>query len=196
MSIQLLVGLANPGKDYANTRHNAGEWFIARVAQACDATLKKETKFHGWYTSTHYDNDKCHLLVPTTYMNLSGQSISACMKYLKLTPENILVAHDDIDLPAGVVKLKFDGGDGGHNGLKDTIAHLHTKQFYRLRIGVGRPTHHKEVVDYVLEAPSRADRDLIDENIEQAITVLPLLLKGEMQKAMHRLHTQEKDNGA
>lgn len=186
--IQLIVGLANPGKEYAQTRHNAGAWFVDEILTATHASLKVESKFHGLYTKTHYQDHDVQLLVPSTYMNLSGRSVRACMEYKKIMPGALLVAHDEIDLPVGIVKIKFDGGDGGHNGLKDIISHLHTKQFYRLRIGVGRPKN-KEVVDYVLEPPSKADRLKIATAINQAIDVLPLLLAGHMQKAMHALHT-------
>lgn len=186
--IQLIVGLANPGKEYALTRHNAGAWFVEEILNTVRATLRPETKFRGLYTTTQFQQQAIQLLIPTTYMNNSGQSVRACMDYKKITPAALLVAHDEIDLPVGIVKLKYDGGDGGHNGLKDIISHLHTKQFYRLRIGVGRPAN-KEVVDYVLEPPSKADRIKIAEAITQSISVLPLLLEGEMQKAMHALHT-------
>lgn len=186
--IQLFVGLANPGKEYENTRHNAGAWFIDELAKQLDVNLRSERKFHGLYTATKSDHHACELLIPTTFMNLSGKSVHACMQYHKITPDMLLVAHDDIDLPVGVMKLKYDGGDGGHNGLKDIISHLHTKQFYRLRIGVGRPVR-KDVVDYVLEPPSKADRQLINDGIERALSIVPLLLEGKMQIAMQNLHT-------
>lgn len=188
--IQLIVGLANPGKDYAETRHNAGAWFVEEVAAAAQVTLRQEAKYHGFHYFVHIDHHPCHLLIPTTFMNLSGQAVRACMTYLKLTPDTILVAHDDIDLPPGTIKLKFDGGDGGHNGLKDIIRHLHTKQFYRLRIGVGHPGNSRDVVDYVLKNPSKSDRKTIDQSIQKAQDALPLILQGEMQKAMQQLHTE------
>ncbi|MBV9575090.1 MAG: aminoacyl-tRNA hydrolase, partial [Gammaproteobacteria bacterium] len=161
-AIQLIAGLANPGKDYANTRHNAGAWFIDELAQRAQAVLRLEAKYHGLHSIVSLENHACHLLIPTTFMNHSGQALRACMSYHKISPEALLVAHDDIDLPAGVIKLKFDGGDGGHNGLKDIIRHLNTKQFYRLRIGVGHPGQSKDVADYVLQAPSKSDREKID----------------------------------
>lgn len=189
-SIQLIIGLANPGKDYADTRHNAGAWFIQTIIEHTHARLKAEPKFHGLYGQANFPNHVCQLLIPTTFMNLSGQSVQACMSYHKISPAQILVAHDDIDLPVGTIRLKFDGGDGGHNGLKDIIRHLHTKQFYRLRIGVGRPAHSKDVLDYVLKVPSKTDRATIELNLDQAYNVLPLLFEGFPQKAMHQLHTQ------
>jgi PTH1 family peptidyl-tRNA hydrolase len=122
-------------------------------------------------------------------MNLSGQAVRACMHYYQIDPSSILIAHDDIDLPVGTIRLKYDGGDGGHNGLKDIIHHLHTKQFYRLRIGVGRPKNSQEVIDYVLSKPSKAEKQEITTALEQAQGVLPLLVNGELQKAMQMLHT-------
>lgn len=188
--IQLIVGLANPGKEYADTRHNAGAWFIEKIANEANASLRMEPKFHGLHTIAHFGRHNCHLLIPTTFMNLSGQAVRACMAYNKIEPESVLVAHDDIDLPAGTVKLKLDGGDGGHNGLKDIIRHLSTKRFYRLRIGVGRPQHHDHtVVDYVLNAPSKMDREKINNALLDAEAVLPLLLSGQSQQAMQQLHT-------
>lgn len=189
-SIQLIVGLANPGKEYENTRHNAGAWWVEAIASSAHAVLRRESKYHGLHSLIQLHDNSCHLLIPTTYMNLSGQAVHACMNYHKIAPGAILVAHDDIDLPAGTVKLKFDGGDGGHNGLKDIMRHLNTRQFYRLRIGVGHPGNSKDVVDYVLDNPSRADRSKIDDALARADEALPLILGGEMQKAMQKLHTE------
>ncbi len=187
--IQLIVGLANPGKEYADTRHNAGAWFIDEILSQLNVQLRPESKYHGLYGSFKTQDHLCHLLIPTTYMNHSGQAVRACLNYLKLPPEALLVAHDEIDLPVGAVKLKFDGGHGGHNGLKDIMRHLNTKQFYRLRIGVGRPKNSHDVVDYVLDRPSKADRKSIDQAIATVQDVMPLILQGEMQKAMHQLHS-------
>lgn len=189
-SIQLVVGLANPGKEYADTRHNAGAWFIEMLAQSAHANLRFETKYHGLHALAQLHEQSFHLLIPTTFMNHSGQAVGACMNYHKIPAKSILIAHDDIDLPVGTIKLKFDGGDGGHNGLKDIIRHLNTKQFYRLRIGVGHPGISNEVVDYVLNKPSKADLKKIHHALEQAQNVLPFILIGEMQKAMHQLHTE------
>lgn len=187
--IQLIVGLANPGPEYAKTRHNAGAWFVEEAANHANARLRQEAKYHGLHGLVNLHGHACHLLIPGTFMNLSGRAVHACMNYHKIAPDAILVAHDDIDLPVGTIKLKFDGGDGGHNGLKDIIRHLNTKQFYRLRIGVGRPVNREDVVDYVLHQPSKADRQKIDEALVQAQDALPLILAGEMQKAMQALHT-------
>lgn len=189
-SIQLIVGLANPGKEYADTRHNAGAWFVEDIARSAHASLRLEAKYHGLHSLAKIDDQPCHLLIPTTFMNLSGQAVRACMSYHKIAAGSILVAHDDIDLPVGTIKLKYDGGDGGHNGLKDIIRHLNTKQFYRLRIGIGHPGQSKEVEDYVLSPPSKADRQKIDDALIAAHAVLPLILQGEMAKAMQQLHTE------
>lgn len=188
--IQLIVGLANPGQEYADTRHNAGAWYVEALAANARASLRFQAKFHGLYALAQCDQQPCHLLIPNTFMNLSGQAVRACMSYYKIPPNEVLIAHDEIDLPTGTVKLKFDGGDGGHNGLKDIIRHLSTKQFYRLRIGVGHPGHSKDVSDYVLTAPSKADKQKIESAIDQALTITPELMQGELQKAMQRLHTE------
>jgi PTH1 family peptidyl-tRNA hydrolase len=189
--IKLIVGLANPGAEYANTRHNAGEWFVNTLVTADHINLRHDAKYHGLYGQMKLHQMPCHLLIPTTFMNLSGQSVRALANYLKITPAEILIAHDEVDIPAGTIKLKFDGGDGGHNGLKDIIRHLNTKQFYRLRIGVGRPRPGQDTADYVLARPSKADRQQIDLAISQSLDALPLILEGEFQKAMQLLHTQE-----
>ena len=189
--IKLIVGLANPGSEYANTRHNAGEWFVNTLIDAANISLRQEIKYRGLYGQMKLQQLTCHLLIPTTYMNLSGQSVRALAAYLKITPAEILIAHDDVDVPVGTIKLKFDGGDGGHNGLKDIISHLNTKQFYRLRIGVGRPRQGQDTADYVLDRPSKSDRKLIDQAISQSTEILPLLLTGEFSKAMQVLHTEE-----
>lgn len=188
-TIQLIVGLANPGNEYAETRHNAGAWFVENLAQSIDARLRHEAKFHGLHAQVKLHQQPCHLLIPSTFMNLSGQAVLACMRFYKLTPDAVLIAHDDIDLPVGSVKLKFDGGDGGHNGLNDIIRHLNSRQFYRLRIGVGHPGHSKDVVDYVLSNPSKADKQKIEHALADAEAVLPMMMNGEISKAMQALHT-------
>ena len=190
MPIQLIVGLGNPGEKYANTRHNAGAWFVEDLARSTPCTLRPEAKFHGKLAVTALSGHEYQLLIPTTYMNNSGQSVRALIKFHKLPPEAILVVHDEIDLPPGIARLKFDGGAGGHNGLKDIIDQLQTKQFHRLRIGVGHPGNSDDVADYVLNSPSKADRQLIGDALQRAQTVLPLILEGELQKAMQQLHSE------
>lgn len=191
--IQLIVGLGNPGQKYEQTRHNAGAWFVTELAQASHVVLRKETKYHGLHAQIVLHHQECHLLIPTTFMNLSGQAIQAVANYYKIPPANILVAHDELDLPVGEVRLKFDGGHGGHNGLRDTIEHLNTKQFYQLRIGIGRPPQHseEEAVDYVLNPPSKAERKIIDTALHDANKILPHLMEGQFQQAMHELHTKK-----
>jgi len=192
--ISLIVGLGNPGSEYEDTRHNAGAWFVHSLANDTHATLHPAIKFHGLHAITKLHGHDCHLLIPTTFMNLSGQSVQALAKYYKIEPENILVAHDEIDLPIGEIRLKFDGGHGGHNGLRDLINHFGNK-FHRLRIGVGHPGNSKLVENYVLHPPKKEERVLIDHAISKAEKVIPLLLDGEFQRATMALHTKGEKNG-
>lgn len=187
--IRLIVGLGNPGAEYEQTRHNAGAWFVFELARLAHATLRHESKFHGLHVFTKLNDKDCHLLIPTTYMNLSGKAVKAVSNFYKIPPNSILIAHDELDLPVGVARLKFDGGAGGHNGLIDSIDHLNTKQFYRLRIGIGHPGNSKEVINYVLKPPKKSEREQIDDSIKNAIEILPLLMDGHYQKAMHKLHS-------
>lgn len=191
--IKLIVGLANPGREYENTRHNAGEWFARELSADIHSDFRAYAKFHGLLAEAKRDDQAYHLLIPTTFMNLSGRAVRAVASYYKIPPEAILIAHDEVDLPTGTIKLKFDGGDGGHNGLKDIISHLNTKKFYRLRIGVGRPKPGQDTADYVLSKPSKSDRTLIDAAISQSLEILPLILAGQFQKAMNALHTAKLD---
>ncbi len=180
--IKLIIGLANPGDRYTNTRHNAGEWFVNLFASTSD--WKKENFLHA-----RVAKKDILFAVPTTYMNLSGQAAQALAHYYKITPEEILVAHDEIDLPAGTIRLKKAGGHGGHNGLRDIIKHLGTQNFWRLRIGVGRPTLAAQVESHVLNPPTKEERQHIDLSLTNAETITPLLLEGQFQKAMQLLHT-------
>ncbi len=187
--IQLIVGLGNPGVEYEKTRHNAGVWFVEELANQAHAILRHTTKFQGQHCFTKLHHQDCHLLVPTTFMNHSGQAVQALASYYKIPSEAILVVHDEIDLPAGEVRLKFDGGHGGHNGLRDIIQHLGTHKFYRLRIGVGHPGNKKDVIDYVLKLPAKEERHQINLALQEANKIIPLMLEGAYQKAMHQLHT-------
>ncbi len=187
--IQLIVGLGNPGAEYEHTRHNAGVWFIQDIAHRFHATLRYESKFLGFHALVDINGCKIHLLFPTTYMNHSGQSVKLLANYYKILPANILVAHDEIDLPVASIRLKFDGGDGGHNGLKDIMRHLNSKQFYRLRIGIGRPLHSAEVHDYVLSPPKKTELIEIQESLVAVESILSLLIAGEFAKAMQKLHS-------
>jgi PTH1 family peptidyl-tRNA hydrolase len=186
--IKLIVGLGNPGLEYESTRHNAGAWFINILSDMTHETLSHEPKFHGLFTRTRLHETEVYLLIPQTYMNRSGLSVKTVANYYKIPPEAILVAHDDVDIPVGDIRLKFDGGAGGHNGLVDIIGHLGTRQFYRLRIGVGRPKTGKEVIDYVLKPPKKTERLQIDSGLQEACKVIPCVLEGNFQKAMRELH--------
>ncbi|MEW6766013.1 MAG: aminoacyl-tRNA hydrolase [Pseudomonadota bacterium] len=186
--IRLIVGLGNPGAQYADTRHNAGFWFVDEVARMAGATLRPEPRFHGVAARATLDGRELWLLQPTTYMNRSGQSVAALARFYKIAPEQILIAHDEIDLPAGQIKLKYAGGHGGHNGLRDLHAHLGTPNYWRLRIGVGHPGSKDLVVDYVLHAPSKVDREKIDFTIDEARRQLSTLLRGDATAVMNHLH--------
>lgn len=187
--IHLIVGLGNPGADYEHTRHNAGAWFILELAKTFHANLRHEAKFHGFHGTARIHGHECHLLIPTTFMNLSGQSVNAFASYYKIPANEILVAHDELDLPTSEIRIKFDGGHGGHNGLRDIIRHLNTNQFHRLRIGIGHPGNSKDVTNYVLKNPGKSEREEIDAAMARANAVLPFMLEGEFQKAMMQLHS-------
>ncbi len=190
--IQLIVGLGNPGPEYASTRHNAGAWFVERLCEQTRTPLSPESKFKAHVALISHLSHSFRVLVPATYMNHSGQSVGAICHFFKLEPKHILVVHDELDLPVGSARLKFDGGDGGHNGLKDIIRHLNTKEFYRLRLGIGRPSVREDVSDYVLHRPSISDQQSIFEGIDKAIQVLPEIITGNFSKAMTTLHTLTK----
>lgn len=187
--IKLIVGLGNPGDKYDLTRHNAGFWFVDEIARQFGAVFRPETKFLGQAARVQTAELDVWLLKPATFMNRSGQSISALAKFYKIPVESILVAHDELDLPVGVAKLKKAGGHGGHNGLRDTIAAM-GKEFLRLRIGIDHPGHRDQVVDYVLKAPSKIDRQVIDDVCYRASKVIPELAAGDIEKAMMILHTK------
>ena len=187
--IKLIVGLGNPGEKYERTRHNAGYWWVDAVAAAKRATWKKETKFSGWTTRVEEGGREFFLLKPSTYMNESGRSVSALMRFFKIEPPELLVVHDELDLAPGVVKLKRGGGTGGHNGLADIGDALDTKDFWRLRIGIGHPGDRDLVADYVLDRARRAEQDAIDPPFERSLDLLPRLATGRLQDAMAWLHT-------
>ncbi len=187
--IRLIVGLGNPGAQYADTRHNAGFWFVDEVARTTGATLRAEPRFHGLAARIMLEGHELWLLEPSTFMNRSGQSVAALARFYKIAPEQILIVHDEIDLPVGLVKLKYAGGHGGHNGLRDLHAHLGTPNYWRLRIGVGHPGSKDLVVDYVLHAPSKVDREKINSVIDEASRQLPDLLRGDAARVMNHLHS-------
>ncbi|MCX7115782.1 MAG: aminoacyl-tRNA hydrolase [Gammaproteobacteria bacterium] len=189
MPLKLIIGLRNPGAEYEQTRHNAGAWFIDALLQDYAGTTKEEKKLQGTLSSIQIQQLPCLTFTPASYMNLSGLSVRRITDYFKLTPADILIVHDDLDLPVGTIKLKADGGHGGHNGLRDIIQHLGTAAFHRLRIGIGHPGQREEVHHYVLNAPSKHDRLMINTAIEHSMVFLPFALQGEWSKAMQILHT-------
>lgn len=187
--IRLIVGLGNPGANYHSTRHNAGFWLVDELARDHAISLKNETRFHGEVGKFNARGGDIYLLKPTTFMNRSGQSISALSEYFKITPEQTLVMHDELDLDPGDIRLKKSGGHGGHNGLRDTINHI-GKEFYRLRIGIGHPGDRNLVVNYVLKNPSKDDLQKIEDASQRFINIMPTLLDGRFDKAMQELHTK------
>ncbi len=191
MFIKLIVGLGNPGPQYEKTRHNAGAWVIEALAAQHRVVLKPEIKFKGLVGVLHHSSNDCRLLCPTTFMNLSGHSVKALADFYKLEPTQILVIHDELDLPAGTAKIKRDGGHGGHNGLRDIIAQLHSSDFYRLRIGIGHPGQKELVADYVLQKPNKSDQQQIDDAITSALIVIPDIMDGHVERAMQKLHTEK-----
>ena len=187
--IRLVVGLGNPGRDYEDHRHNAGFWFVERLAHLHGAVFRQEPRLLGQLASIVLAGYECRLLKPSTYMNRSGQAVASVAHYFKILPEQILVAHDELDLPAGVVRLKYEGGHAGHNGLRDVINALGSRSFYRLRIGIDRPHERGRVVDYVLSRPSKVEREGMLDALEDASGVVEDILAGEFQNAMTRLHS-------
>ena len=188
--IKLIVGLGNPGDKYADTRHNAGEWLIERLARRFNISLNPESKFFGKTARTLVNGKEVRLLVPTTFMNLSGKAVGALASFYRIKPEEILVIHDELDLPPGTAKLKQGGGHGGHNGLKDIVAQLgNYNNFYRLRIGIGHPGHRDLVAGYVLNKPSPADRDALEKVLDEATDCVEMIFKDGMVKATNRLNS-------
>jgi len=185
----LIVGLGNPGDEYLKTRHNAGFLFLDALARDIGVVFSYEAKFKAQLAKGFLAGRPVRLLKPQTYMNKSGYSVSACVKYFDIPESEVLIAHDELDLDSGVVRLKKNGGHGGHNGLRDIIASLSTKDFYRLRLGVGHPGDRSKVVDYVLKSPSKAHALLFDEVIDRALREMPDICRGEYQAVMQRLHS-------
>jgi PTH1 family peptidyl-tRNA hydrolase len=190
--IRLIVGLGNPGPDYDDTRHNAGFRWVDAIAERKHAPWSRQRKFVGWTATVKEGPSEFRLLKPGTYMNESGRSVSAFMRFFHVEPGSMLVVHDELDLPPGTVRLKRGGGTGGHNGLEDIVAALGTKDFWRLRIGIGHPGHKDLVVDYVLKKARREEQELIDPAFDRSLDLLPWLAKGRMNNAMTWLHTVPK----
>ena len=189
-AIKLIAGLGNPGAEYRGTRHNAGADFVEQLARNAGVELRADSKFFGLAGQLTLAGHDLRLLIPTTFMNRSGKAVAAIAGFYKILPEEILIAHDELDLPAGSARFKRGGGHGGHNGLRDIIPALgNNREFQRLRIGIGHPGHASKVTGYVLGAPGPTDRQRIDQCIDEAIAALPLLLDGDEVKAMTRLHS-------
>jgi len=198
-SIRLIVGLGNVGAEYERTRHNAGFWFVDAIARKASVTFGNERKFHGEAARLRDRGRELWLLKPGTYMNRSGQAVVALALYYKILPTQILVAHDEVDLPPGVVKLKRGGGTAGHNGLRDIQARLTTPDFWRLRIGVGHPRTlalTQEVADFVLHPPSREHEQAIEGSIDRALEIVPQVVEGQFERAMMKLHAAPRVPGA
>jgi PTH1 family peptidyl-tRNA hydrolase len=187
--IVMVVGLGNPGSDYENTRHNAGALFVEALAREAGQTLRPEKKYHGLYARIQWQGLDLHLLNPSTFMNRSGTAIKALADFFKISPEQILVAHDELDLPPGTAKLKKGGGHGGHNGLRDTIAHLGTNDFQRLRLGIGHPGDSRKVTGFVLGRLGKQETEQLNAVFDEVMRVLPDAASGKLAAAMNRLHS-------
>lgn len=190
MNIKLIVGLGNPGQEYEHTRHNAGFWLLDELAWQWKITFKSDKKFHGQTARATLPTGDIWLLKPDTYMNKSGIAVSALAQFYKINPEEILVIHDELDIPCGHIRYKQGGGNGGHNGLKDIQAKLGSANFYRLRLGIDHPGDRNLVVNYVLNKPSADDKELINQAIQQSCQVMPLILAGEKEQAVRLLHSK------
>lgn len=184
---KLLVGLGNPGRDYAATRHNAGFWWVEQAASALNVTLQLESRFQGLVGKS---SQGVLFLLPQTFMNISGRSVAALARFYRIDPGEVLVVHDELDLLPGVVRLKCGGGHGGHNGLKDIVASLGTSDFWRLRLGIGHPGHRDAVAAWVLNPPRADEMQQIDQAIQRSQKILPMILQGKYAEAMLTLHTQ------
>ncbi|MBN8474003.1 MAG: aminoacyl-tRNA hydrolase [Sulfuritalea sp.] len=190
--MRLIVGLGNPGAEYAETRHNAGFWFCERLARELGASFTRESRYHGFVARLRLDGEDLWFLMPQTFMNRSGQAVRALTQFFRIEAAEILVLHDELDLPPGQMRLKFGGGLGGHNGLKDITAHLGTQDYWRLRIGIGHPGDRDEVVNYVLKPPRREECEEIDAALDRALLAWPTLAKGEFNAATQKINTVPK----
>ena len=190
--IRLIVGLGNPGREYEATRHNAGFWLVERLAAERHGAFRAEAKFHGLVAKVAVDGREVWLLKPQTYMNASGRAVSALAGFYKIEPAEILVVHDELDLPPGAAKLKKGGGHAGHNGLRDITAALGTPDFWRLRLGIGHPGERARVVEFVLHPPRKEEAEAIEDAIGRALPVCACLTRGDFATAMRALHTQDK----
>ena len=189
-TLRLVVGLGNPGPEYAETRHNAGFWFCERLARELGASYSRESRYHGLVAKARVAGNDLWLLMPQTFMNRSGQSVQALAHFFRIAPAEMLVVHDELDLPPGQMRLKFGGGLGGHNGLKDITSHLGTQDYWRLRIGIGHPGDRDLVTDYVLKRARRDEQDEIDACLDRALLAWPLLAKAEFNAATQRINSR------
>lgn len=195
-ALKLIVGLGNPGAEYARTRHNAGFWFLDALAASVGATLRGESRLHGELAKTSVDGRAVWLLKPDTYMNRSAQAVVATLRFYRIAPEEMLVAHDELDLAPGTVRLKFDGGHGGQNGLRDIVTQLGHGRFHRLRVGIGHPGHKDEVTPWVLGRPTPDQDSAMREAVERAVDAMPLAVAGNINEAMKKLHTADRSRAA
>jgi len=192
--LRLVVGLGNPGPDYSETRHNAGFWFCERLARELGASFSRESRYHGLVAKCRLAGADSHrdlwLLMPQTFMNRSGQAVQALAHFYRIAPAEMLVVHDELDIPPGQLRLKFGGGLGGHNGLKDIASHLGTQDYWRLRIGIGHPGDRNDVIGYVLKPPRREEADEVAAALNRALLAWPLLAKGEFNAATQRINSK------
>ncbi len=193
MPIKLIIGLRNPGPTYEHTRHNAGGWFVDALAKHSHSVFKSDKKMHSELADMRAQQSVCKLCLPLTFMNLSGQPTRAVCQFYRIEPNEVLVVHDELDLPAGRIKLKTGGGHGGHNGLRDIVSQLGSSDFHRLRIGIGHPGHKELVLDYVLGKPPQHERALMLGAIDRGIAVVPALLTGDIAGAMNVLNYEVRD---
>jgi PTH1 family peptidyl-tRNA hydrolase len=187
-ALKLVVGLGNPGAEYAETRHNAGFWFCERLANDLKAPFNREARYHGWVASAR--DAGIWLLLPATFMNESGRAVQALMHFYRIEPSEMLVVHDELDLPPGRAQLRFGGGLGGHNGLKSLTASVGTQDYWRLRVGIGHPGDRNEVVNYVLKPPRKEEREEIDATLDRALLAWPQLAKADFNAAMQRINAK------
>jgi peptidyl-tRNA hydrolase, PTH1 family len=188
VSLRLVVGLGNPGAEYAETRHNAGFWFCERLAGDLKVSFAREVRYQGWLANAREEG--VWLLMPATFMNESGRAVQALAHFYRIQPAEMLVVHDELDLPPGRMQLRFGGGLGGHNGLKSLTAHLGTQDYWRLRVGIGHPGDRNEVVNYVLKPPRKEEREAIDASLDRALLAWPQLAKADFNAATQRINTK------
>jgi PTH1 family peptidyl-tRNA hydrolase len=193
-AVRLVVGLGNPGPEYSETRHNAGFWFCERLAARLGVAFAREARFHGLVAKCRLASAEFHLLLPQTFMNRSGLAVQALMHFYRIAPAETLVVHDELDIPPGQLRLKFGGGLGGHNGLKDIASHLGTQDFWRLRIGIGHPGDKNAVIGYVLKPPRQEEAAAIDAAIERALDLWPLIARGDFNAAMQKANVKAVDS--